>query len=313
MNAQGQTGRADAVLIAGPTASGKSALALAVAERMGGMVVNADSMQVYATLQVLTARPGDEDLARAPHRLYGHVSPAQRYSVGRYLEDAEAVLQEAADNQLLPVFVGGTGLYFKALVEGLSPIPPVPDEVRMAWSRRLETEGAGALRSELETFDPQLAARVGSLDGQRLVRALSVAEATGKPLSHWQAQPGRAIVDVDRAECVFLDPDREALYRRIDTRFERMIAHGALDEVRRLVEIAPDSSLPARRAHGAPHLAAHLAGECDLEEAVRRAQADTRHYAKRQKTWFRHQMTGWTVLDPDDATARETWLESFSA
>ena len=300
--------RPAAVLIAGPTASGKSALALAVADALGGAVVNADSMQVYAGLRVLTARPGDGDLERAPHLLYGHVPPGERYSVGRYLADAAATIETCAKEGLVPIFAGGTGLYFKALLEGLSPIPQVPDAVRAQWDARLAADGVATLRDILAKVDPELAGRHRALDAQRLVRALGVHEATGRPLSAWQREPGVPLLDAARTRRVFLDPDRESLYRRIDARFEAMMAQGALDEVRALVAQASDPSLPAMRAHGVPHLAAHLKGELSLAEAIACAQADTRHYAKRQKTWFRHQMADWESLDPDDENARDRWL-----
>ena len=302
-----------AVLIAGPTASGKSALALEVAARLGGAVINADSMQVYSGLHALTARPERQETSRAPHLLYGHVSPRERYSVGRYIDDAAHALETCKADGLVPIFTGGTGLYFKALLEGLSPIPEVPDDTRAQIDARLKAEGIEALRRELVHADPELAARHPALDAQRLVRALAVHKATGRPLSAWQDEPGVPLIDAARTARLFLDPDREWLYGRIDRRFEAMIANGALNEVRALAAQVDDPSLPAMRAHGVPHLAAHLRGELSLEDAITRGQADTRHYAKRQKTWFRHQMTDWDTLDPQDEKARERWLAGLAA
>ena len=309
----GKIERPAAVLIAGPTASGKSALALDVAVRLGGAVINADSMQVYSGLHVLTARPDAEETACARHLLYGHVDPSQRYSVGRYLEDAAGAMERCGKDGLVPVFTGGTGLYFKALLEGLSPIPQVPDEVRAQVQARLETAGIEALRNELVKADPELAARHPALDAQRLIRALAVYRETGRPLSSWQEEPGTPLIDASRTVRLFLDPDRDWLYERIDRRFEAMIEQGALEEVRALVARIDDTSLPAMRAHGVPHLAAHLRGEMSLEDAISCGQADARHYAKRQKTWFRHQMTGWDMLDPRGEKARERWLAGLAA
>jgi tRNA dimethylallyltransferase len=269
-------------------------------------------MQVYSGLRVLTARPSDAELAHAPHRLYGHVAPTERYSAGRFLQDAAVAIAECGNEGRVPVFAGGTGLYFKALLEGLSPIPEVPDAVRAQWDERLKADGIERLRAELVRVDPVLGQRLPLLDAQRLVRALAVHEATGRPLSAWQGEPGKPLLHAARTVRVFLDPDRAALYRRIDARFTDMIASGALEEVRGLFAAVADRSLPAMRAHGVPHLGAHLRGEMTLEDAVARGQADTRQYAKRQKTWFRHQMAGWCVLDPDDAKAREGWLAGLS-
>lgn len=304
-------GRPQAVLIAGPTASGKSALALDVATRLGGTVVNADSMQVYDVLRVLTARPEADELSRAPHVLYGHVDPRERYSAGRFADDARDVIAACVQDNTIPIFTGGTGLYFRTLLEGLSPIPAVNDETRDRIAAQVGRDGIDAARARLAGVDPVLAARQPAMDGQRLVRALSVFEATGKPLSDWQAIPGVPLLHRDQVACVFLDPQREALYARIDARFETMVARGALDEVRALLKLTDDTTLPAMRAHGVPHLRRQLAGAMTLPEAAEKSQADTRQYAKRQKTWFRHQMHGWDTLDPDDKEARKRWLAGF--
>jgi tRNA dimethylallyltransferase len=288
-----------AVLIAGPTASGKSDLALAVARRIGGVIVNADSMQVYRDLRILTARPSPEEEAQAPHRLYGHVDGGENYSVGRYLEDAARLIAEVAGERL--IFVGGTGLYFKALLEGLSRIPAVPQAVRDRIRTETSQRATPELYAELTARDPDTASSLKAQDRLRILRALEVLAASGRPLSSFQGQrqPG-PLAGADPA-MVFLTPDRTWLQNRIDRRFEGMIRAGALEEVRGLGERHLDPALPVMRAHGVPALLKHVRGEITLDEAVAIGQADTRRYAKRQFTWFRHQMPGWTWAAPDEA------------
>ena len=291
------------MLIAGPTASGKSALALALAEKVGGIVINADSMQVYRDLKIITARPLPEEEARAPHRLYGHVDAAENFSVGRWLADAGAVLKEAGEGGRLPIFAGGSGLYFKALTMGLSAIPPIPPDVRAAVRARLAEQGPQALHAELARRDPASDRRLMPGDRARIARALEVLEATGRPLSDWQREGMPAILDPGCATRIFLVPDRAELYRRIDARFDAMLAAGAVDEVATLAARGLDPLLPAMKAHGVPWLRRHLAGELSLADAEAEAKKDTRHYAKRQVTWFRHQMPGWTWVTPEDGPA----------
>ena len=290
-----------AILIAGPTASGKSALALRLAERLGGVIVNADSMQVYRDLRIITARPTPEDEARVPHRLYGHVDAAENYSVGRWCQDARAALDEAARAGRLPILVGGTGLYFKALTQGLSAVPPTPPEIRTAVRARCDAEGAPALHSELSRRDPAMAAKLKPGDRMRIARALEVLEATGRSLADWHRDGMPAILDPDAALKIFLVPERAELHRRIDARFDAMLAAGALDEVRALAARNLDPMLPAMKAHGVPWLRRHLAGEIGLAEAAVGGKLDTRRYTKRQVTWFRHQMPGWTWVTPEAA------------
>ncbi|KMO18554.1 tRNA (adenosine(37)-N6)-dimethylallyltransferase MiaA [Methylobacterium platani] len=297
-------GRVRAILIAGPTASGKSALALALARRHGGVVINADSMQVYRDLHRLTARPSAEEAAQAPHRLYGTVDGAVNFSVGHYLAEAGGALREAWEAGRLPIVVGGTGLYFMGLTEGLSAIPPVPDAVRAAV--RAEAEGCETsdLHAALARRDPDGAARLDPNDRLRVLRALEVLSATGRPIAAFQAarRPG----PLTGLPCtkLFLTPDRDALRARIDARFLAMMAAGALDEVRALADRGLDPMLPVMRAHGVPGLVAHLRGEVPYDEAVARGQADTRRYAKRQVTWFRHQAgADWRWLAPEAAMA----------
>jgi len=289
------------VLIAGPTASGKSALALALAERLGGIIVNGDSMQVYRDLRITTARPTRQDEARAPHALYGHVDAAENYSVGRWCADANAVLVEAAKAGRVPILTGGTGLYFKALTQGLSAVPPTPAEIRTAVRARLDVEGVAALHAELTRRDPVTAARLRPGDSMRIGRALEVLEATGRSLSDWHRDGMPAILDPAQAVKVFLTPDRAELYRRIDARFDGMLAAGALDEVRALDARGLDPLLPAMKAHGVPWLRRHLRGEMTLSEAAQEGKRDTRRYTKRQATWFRNQMSGWEWMVPEAA------------
>jgi tRNA dimethylallyltransferase len=294
----------DVVLIAGPTASGKSALALDLARAGGGRIVNADSMQVYRDLRILTARPSPDEEREVPHRLYGHVDGAVNYSVGRYLDDAARLIAEAREACQRLIFVGGTGLYFKALLEGLSAIPPVPETVRAAVRASAEGRTTAALHAELTARDPVTAERLEPGDRLRILRALEVLAATGQPLAAFRGhkRPG-PLADADPVK-IFLAPDRAQLRERIDRRFEAMIEGGALDEARALAERRLDPALPVMRAHGVPALLAHLRGEMTLQEAIAAGQGDTRRYAKRQFTWFRHQMPGWTWLDP--ASAHDT-------
>ncbi|MEA2982796.1 MAG: tRNA dimethylallyltransferase [Alphaproteobacteria bacterium] len=293
--------RPGTILIAGPTASGKSALALALAQTHRGVVVNADSMQVYRDLRTITARPSAAEEAEVPHRLYGHVDAAENYSVGRWCRDARAALDEAKSEGRVPILVGGTGLYFKALTQGLSAVPPTPPEIRAMVRARCDAEGAAVLHAELSRRDPAMAARLKPGDRMRIARALEVLEATGRSLADWHRDGLPAILDPDQALKIFLAVDRAELHRRIDARFDAMLAAGALDEVRALTARGLDPMLPAMKAHGVPWLRRHLAGEISLKEAAEGGKQDTRRYTKRQATWFRHQMPGWTWVEPEKA------------
>ena len=289
-----------AVLIAGPTASGKSALALALAEKLGGTVINADSMQVYSHLRVITARPTPDEEARAPHRLYGTIDEAENYSVWRWVRDAGEVLAETAAGGRMPIIVGGTGLYFKALTSGLAAVPPIPAEIRAQVRARVENEGVAPVYAELLVRDPVTAHRLMPLDRVRICRALEVILATGRSLSEWHQDGGMApLLDPARAAKIFLTCERTELVARIDKRFTAMLEAGALDEVRALAARQLDPLLPAMKAHGVPWLIRHLNGEISLEEAAEGGRMDTRRYAKRQVTWFRGQMTDWTAVTPD--------------
>ena len=290
-----------AVLIAGPTASGKSALALALAEALGGTIINADSMQVYRDLRIVTARPTAQEEARVPHLLYGHVDAAENYSVGRWCVDASAALAAVERAGRLPVVVGGTGLYFKALTRGLAAVPPIPPQIRAAVRERLERKGIAALYAELGERDAATARRLMPRDRARVTRALEVMLATGRSLTDWHAEGMKPALDAQAAVKLFLDVERAELYRRIDGRFDAMLGSGALDEVRALASRGLDPALPAMKAHGVPWLIRHLSGEIDLVAAVEGAKRDTRRYSKRQGTWFRHQLTDWTWATPGTA------------
>lgn len=294
----------NAVLIAGPTASGKSALALKIARAEGGTVVNADSMQVYSVLRVLTARPGQPELSVAPHRLYGHVDPRETYSTGRWARDVEDLIRSGALDGGPAVFTGGTGLYFRALTDGLSAIPPVPAPVREKWRAALEQEGPAALHRLLGERDARAAAAIRPGDGQRIVRALEVLEASGRPISHWQGVAGRPLVDRVSARLIVLEPDRAELARRIEARFDAMMRAGAAEEARAMEALGLNAAMPAMKAIGLRELIAAERGEMPLDEAVARAKTATRQYAKRQSTWFRNQLgPGWRrISDPRDTT-----------
>ncbi|MBM3578390.1 MAG: tRNA (adenosine(37)-N6)-dimethylallyltransferase MiaA [Alphaproteobacteria bacterium] len=282
--------RARAILIAGPTASGKSALALALARRGPSAVVNADSMQVYRDLRIITARPTVEEEAAAPHVLFGHVDAATNYSVGRWLEDFSRALRDLQARGLTPIIIGGTGMYFKAALYGLSDIPAAPGEVREAMRAWAQDKTPQQLHAELAARDPDTAAKLRETDPQRLLRALEIFEATGKPLVSFQGSRSPPILKASECAAFFLAPEREELYARIDARFERMAREGAIEEVAALKARGLDPALPAMRAHGVPHLIAYLDGRLTLDEAILRSKLDTRHYAKRQFTFARHQL-----------------------
>ena len=277
------------VVIGGPTASGKSGMALDIAEAFGGTVINADSMQLYADFDVLTARPGAEDLARVPHRLYGVLPASERGSAARWRDMALAEIAAAHAAGRLPVVVGGTGLYLRTLMEGLSAVPAIPEDIRKAAHARLRDLGGEAFRAELVVRDPA-SAKLNPGDTTRLTRAWEVLEATGHPLSHWQTQTAEGAPEGLAFTVLVLDPPREALYANCDRRFRVMMGQGALEEVRRLDAQNLDPDLPAMKALGVPELRAHLHGERSLDEAIALAQQSTRRYAKRQVTWFRHQL-----------------------
>jgi tRNA dimethylallyltransferase len=284
-----------ALLIMGPTASGKSALALALAERLGGEIVNADSMQVYRDLRIITARPWPEEEARAPHHLYGDVDAAVRHSVGDWTRRATDLISGIAEQGRMPIVAGGTGLYFMALTEGLAGIPAPSPEVRAEIAARRTAGGDEILHPWLSAVDPDVAARLSPRDAPRLSRALEVKLSTGVSIADWRANTAPALA-ADQWRGFVLTPPREPLYATIDARFAAMMAAGALEEARALLARRLDPMLPCMKAHGLPRLAAHLRGETSLEEAAALASQDTRNYAKRQFTWIRNQLPAWPKI-----------------
>ncbi len=289
------------MLIAGPTASGKSALALELAQKTGGVIINANSMQVYRDLRVITARPTVDEEALIPHRLYGHVDAAINFSAGHWVTDAARVLAEVRAQNRLPIFAGGSGLYFKALTRGLSAVPPIPAGIREGVRARLERDGVEALHAELARRDPVSAERLKPRDRSRIARALEVVEATGRSLTDWHRDGLPPLLPPGTFGALFLEPDRDRLYARIDARFDAMLKAGALEEVAALAGRHLDPLLPAMKAHGVPALIRHLKGQITLEEATVIGRADTRHYAKRQFTWFRHQLPEFEWVRPEAA------------
>lgn len=296
--ATAQAGRIPVVVIGGPTASGKSALALALAERLPGAVINADSMQIYAGLPILTAAPGPDDRARAPHLLYGTVDPATRMSVAGWRDLALHAVRDVHAGGRVPIVVGGTGLYLRALMEGLASIPPLPEAVRAAALGLIGKVGSAELHARLAVRDPATAARLSPGDTTRVLRAWEVLEGTGRSITEWQAEGGEgAPPDMDFLVFV-VEPPRTRLYAACDARFRAMMDAGALDEVRALSARGLSPDLPAMKALGVPQLRDHLAGRLDLAAAVEKAMQLTRNYAKRQSTWFRNQLAAAPRVDP---------------
>ncbi|PHP67805.1 tRNA (adenosine(37)-N6)-dimethylallyltransferase MiaA [Zhengella mangrovi] len=289
----------NAILIAGPTASGKTALAVDLARKHGGLIINADSMQVYDVLNVLTARPTADELAAAPHVLFGHVSPLETYSTGAWLRDAADVLTDRLQGRR-PIFVGGTGLYFRALFGGLSEMPDIPADLRVRLREQMVAEGPEAMHRLLSSLDPAGAETFNPRDGQRILRALEVVEASGKPIAYWQEQRGAALVDDATSRKIVLEPDRRWLRNRITRRFELMMDQGATDEVERLLALSPSPDLPAMKAIGVRQIAAMLSGDLDAGSAIADAITASHQYAKRQSTWFRNQLgPDWERIQPD--------------
>lgn len=284
-------------LIAGPTASGKSRLALETAERTGAVIVNADSQQLYADLRILSARPTAEDEARADHRLYGIADAADAWSVGRWSRAVMPVLAELAAEGRPALLVGGTGLYFNALTRGLADIPDIPDAVRDEIGALYDSAGEGSVRRRLVEADPESEAAIALGDRQRLIRALAVLTVTGQALSVWRADT-RPLLAEGSWEALVVEPPRDRLYAACDARVAAMIDQGALDEVRTLVARRLDPTLPAMKAVGVRDFAAYLRGEVSLTEAINAVQQATRNYAKRQLTWFRNQTPAWSRSVP---------------
>ncbi len=284
------------LVIAGPTASGKSALASALAEEFGGVVINADSMQIYRGVPILTAQPTEAEQARLPHRLYGAFAPDQLCSAGIWRALAAEACQTAWGMGKLPVVVGGTGLYLRTLIDGISPVPDIPDEVRDA-SRALFAElGNARFYEKLSERDPAMAKKLDPGNSQRLVRAWEVIEATGRSLAEWQADPREGGLDAE-SMTLLLAPPRDALYANCDRRLTLMLEAGALEEVAALLTLKLDPALPVMKALGVAEFSAHLRGELPLDQSLALAQQSTRRYAKRQLTWFRHQLIPQMTID----------------
>lgn len=295
----------DAILITGPTASGKSALAVRLAAKQNGVVINTDSMQVYDTLRLLTARPSDDEMEGIPHHLYGHVAATTAYSTGEWLRDVGSLLTEIRARGQMPVFVGGTGLYFKALTGGLSDMPEIPQEIRCEVRLRLKQEGPEPLHAELVQKDAAVAETLEVRDGQRIVRALEVLQATGRSILDFQGRQGPMIIDPVRAQKFVVLPDRPILHDRINRRFEKMLDHGAVDEVQALLKQQPSADLPVMKAIGVREIAEMLDGIMSRDEVIERSSALTRQYAKRQMTWFRNQMDdSWNRIDGSPASVQ---------
>jgi tRNA dimethylallyltransferase len=289
----------NAVLIAGPTASGKSAAALALAEALNGVVINADSMQVYREVRILSARPSEADERRVPHLLYGHVAATEPYSVGRYQSDAAAALAKAQASHRLPIFTGGTGLYFAALTDGLAAIPAVPAAIRAQARERLAELGVAGLHADLAARDPQTAAGLRPSDPQRILRAWEVLEATGRPLSDWQRHAGTPVLEGLNPACFVLDVPRPVLRARIAERFQRILEDGAMAEAATLSQLDP--TLPAAKILGLRELKALADGTLPQATAITATVTATRQFAKRQVTWFRHRMANWNWVEVDDS------------
>ncbi len=294
-----------ALLIHGPTASGKTELAIAIAKALDGEIVNADSMQVYRDLRLLTARPSEEEAEQVPHHLFGHVDAAERYSTGKWLADARSTLADIQRRGKVAIFVGGTGLYFLSLIQGLSEIPPVPEEIRAEARNMVLSLGADGLHERLKTVDPASAVRLSPNDRQRVLRAYEVWLATGRALSEIHAAPKSVLLEDGEWLGIALTPPRSRLYARIDRRFEGMMMRGAMDEARQLLTRGLDPELPAMKAHGMPWLAKFLGGEISPEEAAENAKRDTRRYAKRQFTWIGRQFPFWPRIPSPDQNERK--------
>ena len=283
------------VFIAGPTASGKSAWAIELAKTVNGEIINADAMQVYEDLQILSARPTFSEMQGVPHHLFGHIAGNIRYSTGQWLREVQPVILDCLAREVVPILVGGTGLYFKALLEGLVKVPAISQDVFENVKTILENEGIASLRDEALRIDPRATARILGDDPQRLSRIVSVYRETGKPLSEWQSET-RPIIPKQFCKCAVLIPDRSALYERINTRFENMITSGGLNEAKSVFAKNYDNSLPIMKAIGVRQLQGYFAGDTNLDDSIALASRDTRRFAKRQLTWFRGQARNWQEI-----------------
>ena len=295
----------NAILIAGPTASGKSGIALELARRIDGTIINTDSMQIYQDLSVLSARPDQSEMGGIPHLLYGVLDAAEVCSAGRWLSMARDAYESARREGRVPIFVGGTGLYFRALTEGLAMVPEIPIDVIERGEALRQQLGAQTFFEKFRESDPKTASQLVAADTQRVVRAWSVWEATGRSLADWQKTNEPALL-ANPAHSIVIEPGRDWLYRRINRRFDEMLQKGALAEVEALASRGLSPRLPAMRALGVPHLLAHLKGEVSLDDAVEKAKTASRRYAKRQMTWCRNQMITWDRVIAQDSESIKT-------
>jgi tRNA dimethylallyltransferase len=302
--------RKPVIVIGGPTASGKSALALDVAGEFGGEIVNADSMQIYRDLHVLTARPGPDDVERTPHHLYGVLGTDERCSAGQWRARALGAIEDIHRRGALPVVVGGTGLYLRALMTGLHRMPSVPAAIRDELNDRLQAQGAGALHAELMVCDPETATGLNEADGQRIVRALEIFNHTGRGLKSWQSGETEAAPEDLRFLKIVMLPPRDMLYERVNSRFAGMIENGGIDEVRQLLSGAPDPDFPLLKAVGVPPIRMYLEGEIGRERLLDLGQRDTRRYAKRQMTWFRRQIIPEIAIDTQYSEINRAYIFS---
>lgn len=302
------------ILLYGPTASGKSALAMTLADRLGGAIVNADSQQGFGDWRILTARPSPQDEAAVPHFLYGHLPAGASWSAGQWLAELRTALAAIRDANLRPIITGGTGLYFRALTEGLAPIPPVPPDLRAEGEVELQRLGLRRFANALAERDPKTAENLDLSNPRRVLRAWEVLEATGTPLSHWQARTEPPLLPLDQTTPILLTPPRDWLYRRCETRLQTMLKDSVLDEVRAVLAKHLPETLPAMKAVGAREFVAHIEGRTTLDHALEKAATATRRYAKRQLTWARGRMAGWHAIPQTDPRTRfETALAAIDA
>lgn len=277
-------------IIIGATASGKSSYALDYADKYSAEIINADSMQIYKEFPILSAQPTKEDQSKVPHHLYGFIDVQHEFNVNKWLEIASEKIKDCWDRQVIPVLVGGTGFYIQAILEGLSPIPNIPNAERKNIKERLENEGIQNLYAELKRKDPSLYEILKPNDIQRICRALEVFEATGKPLSYWQSIPKKKLIEAD-FKIIEIRKDRKELYKNINERVLNMIQNGAIDEVKNVYRMYPETVYPGQKILGYKEICNYLQGGWTLDQSIEKLQQHTRNYAKRQMTWFRHQVT----------------------
>ncbi len=294
------------IILSGPTASGKSALALFIAQKFDAVIINCDSKQLYKEIPIITAQPTADEMAQIPHELYGCISVAEHCSVGRWIDMVKPVIDKTHADGKIPMLVGGTGMYIKYLTEGIPQMPDIDEEIRTQVRAQIQEEGSAVTHTKLAAIDPDIAAKLEPGDSQRIARAMEVIRQTGKSLLYWQQQKAEAIYPADSFIKFFLSPPREKVYENCNSRFVKMLDAGLMDEMKALDAMQLDPELPSMRSHGVPEMLAYLHGNMTLEEAVEQSQQNTRHYIKRQFTWFRNQMKDTVCLDDFDIDAVKT-------